>query len=190
VLGADGEINHSNAPGFSAGMRYFRYAAPVVALAAFAFPVALNAAGAPAQHVRGTISAVTPKLVTVTTATGSVSVPLDAKTKVAGVVPATASEITSGTFIGTANVPGPGAARALEVVVFPKALAGTGEGDYPWDLPARGRSSSTMTNGTVASGGSRTSMMTNATVKNVTNGSRQDGHPHVQGRDKNRRNSG
>ena len=150
-----------------------------VASSAFALPAA--AANAPQPHVRGTISTVSPTALTVTTATGSVDVPVDAKTKVAGVVPASASEIRPGTFIGTANVPGPGAARALEVVVFPKAMAGTGEGDYPWDLPA-GNQHPKMTNGTVA-GGNRSmmtngtvggsgghSMMTNATVSNVSGG--------------------
>ena len=35
---------------------------------------------------------------------------------------------------------------ALEVLIFPAAMKGTGEGSYPWDL----RPDSTMTNGTVA----------------------------------------
>ncbi len=129
---------------------------------------ALAAAPSPAHHVRGTISALSATTLTVATATGAVSVPLDAKTKVVGVSPASASEITAGTYIGTANVPGAGAARALEVVVFPKAMAGAGEGDYAWDLPAGGKHSM-MTNGTVAAGGH--SMMTNATVSTVSGGS-------------------
>ncbi|GAC1501949.1 MAG: hypothetical protein NVS1B2_27230 [Vulcanimicrobiaceae bacterium] len=155
-------------------MKYV-YVARAIALAACTLPVTAVAATAPAAHVRGTIAAVSSTSVTVETASGSIDVPVDAKTKIVGVVPATAAEITPGTFIGTANVPGPGSAKALEVVVFPKAMAGTGEGDYPWDLPAGGKAStmtngtvggraSTMTNGTV---GAKRSMMTNATVKNV-----------------------
>jgi hypothetical protein len=114
------------------------------------------------HHVRGVVSAVLANAITVKTATGSDSVPIDAKTRIVGVVPATADEITSGTFIGTANVPGATStsARALEVVVFPASMAGAGEGDYAWDLPAGGGHSS-MTNGTVAP--SHT-MMTNGTV--------------------------
>jgi hypothetical protein len=54
------------------------------------------------------------------------------------------------------------------VVVFPKALAGTGEGDYPWDLPAGGGHMSSMTNGTVTP--RKMSSMTNATVSHVTSG--------------------
>ena len=62
---------------------------------------------------------------------------------------------------------------ALEVVVFPDAMRGTGEGHYDWDpLPdttlGGGKVSSSMTNGTVASsaaaGGKVASTMTNGTV--------------------------
>ncbi|WP_252721386.1 hypothetical protein, partial [Acinetobacter baumannii] len=45
------------------------------------------------------------------------------------------SAIAPGSFIGTAAEPGPdGQLQALEVLVFPEALRGTGEGHYPWDL--------------------------------------------------------
>lgn len=40
-----------------------------------------------------------------------------------------------------------GTLEALEVVVFPEAARGTGEGHYPWDL----RTDSSMTNATVSS---------------------------------------
>jgi hypothetical protein len=79
-------------------------------------------------------------------------------TRIAGVAPAGRSEIQPGTFIGTANVASTNGRRALEVVVFPESMRGTGEGNYPWDLPTPGGSA--MTNGTV----SRGSMMTNGTV--------------------------
>jgi hypothetical protein len=121
-------------------------------------------AEAPAIHVRGTVSSTAGDKVTIATARGAVAVTLTAATKFAAVTPGNIADIVPGTFIGTANVPGEGAARALEVVVFPKALAGTGEGDYPWDLPAPGGHSS-MTNGTVAE--PRGSSMTNATVAHV-----------------------
>jgi len=120
------------------------------------------------HHVRGTVSVVAGNKLTITTAQGPVVVTIGPETKYAGVLPASVDDITTGTFIGTANVPGPGAARALEVVVFPAALAGTGEGDYPWDLPASGGHMSAMTNGTVAA--PKLSSMTNATVSHVANG--------------------
>jgi hypothetical protein len=139
-------------------------------LALLSLPAAARADSPPALHIRGMVTQVTADEITVKTSSGSVSVPIDDKTKVVGVVATTAAEITSGTFIGTANVPEATSTstRALEVVVFPQSMAGTGEGDYPWDLPApKGHSS--MTNGTVEPRHAG-SMMTNATVTGVNNG--------------------
>jgi hypothetical protein len=135
---------------------------------ALAFPLEAQAAPAPTMHVRGTIAVVSGNRVTVTTAKGPVVIVLGPKTRFAGVIPGSVDDIKDGTFIGTANVPGPGAARALEVVVFPPAMKGTGEGDYPWDLPAGGNSMSAMTNGTVMK--PKHTAMTNATVTKVANG--------------------
>ncbi|MBD5655087.1 MAG: hypothetical protein IAI50_07880 [Candidatus Eremiobacteraeota bacterium] len=145
----------------------FPSAAAALVLASSAVVAAADAP--PAHHVRGTVSAVAGNKITIATAQGSVTVTTGATTRYAGVVPASANDIMAGTFIGTANVPGAGAARALEVVVFPKAMAGTGEGDYPWDLPATSGHMSSMTNGTVAA--PKMSSMTNATVSHVDNGS-------------------
>jgi hypothetical protein len=139
------------------------------AAAVLALPIVATAAAAPTMHVRGTIAVVAGNRVTVTTAKGPVVVMLGPKTRFAGVIPGTVDDIKDGTFIGTANVPGPGsAARALEVVVFPPSMKGTGEGDYPWDLPAGGNSMSAMTNGTVMK--PKMSAMTNATVTKIANG--------------------
>src|SRR5271157_4982172 len=53
----------------------------------------------------------------------------------------------AGDFVGIASMPKPsGGDGAIEVLVFPAALKGTGEGSYPWDL----KPGSTMTNATVA----------------------------------------
>ena len=66
---------------------------------------------------------------------------------IAEVIPTDITAIQPGSFIGTAAVPRPdGQLQALEVVVFPEAARGSGEGHYPWDLKAE----STMTNATVA----------------------------------------
>jgi hypothetical protein len=135
------------------------------------------AADSPA-HIRGTIVSATPENLTVKTNEGSVSVALDAATRISGIVPSSLDQIKAGTFVGIANVPGTGASSALEVVVFPEALKGSGLGDYPWDLsPAAaqgGAQTSAMTNGTVkssatASGIATTSAMTNGTVKKASN---------------------
>jgi hypothetical protein len=140
--------------------------------------VAVSAAIAadPPAHIRGTIVSATPDTLTVKTSQGNVSVAMDASTRIAGVVPSSADQIRAGTFVGIANVPGAAGASALEVVVFPEAMKGTGLGDYPWDLAPQGpqtAQSSAMTNGTVKSstGGAvaTTSAMTNGTVKNTSN---------------------
>ena len=66
---------------------------------------------------------------------------------IAEVIPTDITAIQPGSFIGTAAVPRPdGQLQSLEVVVFPEAARGSGEGHYPWDL----KPDSTMTNATVA----------------------------------------
>jgi hypothetical protein len=63
------------------------------------------------------------------------------------VVPIALNAVDSGKFIGAAAMKMPdGTMRALEVLVFPEAMRGTGEGHFPWDLQPE----STMTNATVA----------------------------------------
>ena len=55
-------------------------------------------------------------------------------------------DIKPGDFVGIASLPGSaGGDGAIEVLIFPPAMKGTGEGSYPWDLKPK----STMTNGTV-----------------------------------------
>jgi hypothetical protein len=66
---------------------------------------------------------------------------------IAEVIPTDITAIQPGSFIGTAAMPRPdGQLQSLEVVVFPEAARGSGEGHYPWDL----KPESTMTNATVA----------------------------------------
>ncbi|MBE7249512.1 MAG: metal ABC transporter permease, partial [Actinomycetospora chiangmaiensis] len=76
-----------------------------------------------------------------------------------------------GSFIGTAAKAGakPGDPPvALEVLIFPEALRGAGEGHYPWDRLPDGAGSgpveTSMTNGTVKAPDVETTM-TNGTVK-------------------------
>jgi hypothetical protein len=109
---------------------------------------------------------------------GSVSVAVDATTQISGIVPSSVDQIKAGTFVGIANVPGTSASSALEVVVFPDSMKGSGLGDYPWDLHPRGAQApqnSAMTNGAVkstdASGIANASAMTNGTVKSTSNAS-------------------
>lgn len=119
--------------------------------------------GGPAVHIRGTIANASPSVLAVKADRGTLQVTVLPSTAVAGVVPGSASDIKPNTFIGAANVPGSGSSRALEVVVFPNSMRGTGEGDYAWDLQPHGQSSM-MTNGSVSHG----SMMTNGTVSHAS----------------------
>ena len=122
-------------------------------ITAAATGISLLGAIAPAlaapQHVRGSVTAITGTQITVVTRSGNVeSFALSSDTHFLGESTGTVADIKPGSYIGSAAVPmagNTGKLRALEVTVFPPAMAGIGEGHYPYDL---GKSSS-MTNGTV-----------------------------------------
>ena len=58
-----------------------------------------------------------------------------------GVVKATLADIKPGSFVGIGAMPqADGTQRALEVLIFPDAMRGTGEGHYPWDLQPKSTS--------------------------------------------------
>lgn len=107
-----------------------------------------TAQAADAQRVRGTVVSFAPSLLTVKTRQGDTSaIKLNADWKISGVASASVKDIKQGDFLGIASVSkADGGSGALEVVVFPAAMKGTGEGDRPWDLQPNSR----MTNGTVA----------------------------------------
>ncbi len=127
----------------------------------------LAQAAAP-ERLRGTIETVEPNAITVKTSDGkSERVALADDAKVSWVIPASLDQIKEGTFIGTATK-GENPMTALEVVLFPEAMRGTGEGQYPWDEIAD----------TTAGGAKVRSAMTNGTVKAETTGSAA--HPKVK----------
>ena len=151
----------NNALTFFAGLG----ALAAVSTAAVAAPPPANAV-----RVRGTIQSITPKLLTVSSATGPIKVLLAGPPTVVSVIPSSRAQIKPGAFLGIASVAGAnGTQRAAEVVVFPEAARGTGEGSYAWDLPAGAHGHSKMTNGTVSQS---VSQMTNGTVSHsrMTNG--------------------
>lgn len=130
-----------------------------------------------AQHVRGTLQDVTPDALSVAPYQGgTTSVPIDAKTGFAWVAPSSLSTLKDGDFIGTATTGPDDALRAVELVIFPDSMRGSGEGHYDWDVPgvvaatgADSNGASSMTNGTVQ----QKSGMTNGTVQHhsgMTNG--------------------
>lgn len=127
-----------------------------IAISALATSAAFAAGGTP-ERLRGTVASVTPGSVTIETYAGKpVTVALNDKTAYLRVEKSSLSHVDKGSFIGTATKDVGGTQVALEVVVFPPAMRGTGEGHYAWDkipdttLAGGARTSSTMTNGNVA----------------------------------------
>lgn len=101
------------------------------------------------MRLRGTIEKVDPTAIVVKERSGeTMTLALADTFSVSEVLPVDPSAIQSGAFVGTAAVTGAdGTLSALEVLVFPEAARGTGEGHSPWDL----QPGSTMTNATVTS---------------------------------------
>ena len=114
--------------------------------AAIALPV--FAQTAPPTRIRGTIEAAMPGKLSVKTRDGeSVDIKLNEPLTVLTVKPVDLATIDTNTYVGIATRTGPGGTmQAIEVLVFPEAMRGAGEGSYPWDLEP----GSTMTNGAVS----------------------------------------
>ncbi|NEK17102.1 hypothetical protein [Rhizobium leguminosarum] len=99
-------------------------------------------------HVRGSIVDYQGSTLKVKTREGeTIDIALADDWKVAGVADAKVTDIKPGDFVGIASLPRTdGGDGALEVLIFPPAMKGTGEGSYGWDL----KPDSSMTNATVA----------------------------------------
>ncbi|MBY3211702.1 hypothetical protein [Rhizobium laguerreae] len=99
-------------------------------------------------HVRGSIVTYSGSTLTVKTREGeTVDVTLADGWKLASVANAAVTDIKPGDFVGIASLPSEGGGDgALEVLIFPPAMKGAGEGSYGWDL----KPNSSMTNATVA----------------------------------------
>jgi len=110
--------------------------------------IALAQAPAPTQRLRGTVKSFDGTTLLVAERSGeTVPLALADNFSVNEVVPIELAAIRAGSYIGTAALPGAdGSLRAVEVLVFPEAARGTGEGHSAWDL----QPGSTMTNATVA----------------------------------------
>jgi Domain of unknown function (DUF5666) len=113
---------------------------------AFVFAASAAMAQAPTR-IRGTIEKVDGSTLSIKSREGQdLTLNLAPNASVSAVIKASLSDIKPNTFVGIAAVSdGKGGWRALEVLVFPESLRGTGEGDRPWDLVPE----STMTNATV-----------------------------------------
>jgi hypothetical protein len=123
-----------------------KWLAPIMALAC-----AAALAQAPADkpvRMRGAVQSFDGKTLVVKERSGEiVDLVMPAGTSVTEAVPIEIAAIQPGSYIGTAAMPAAdGTLTALEVLVFPEAARGTGEGFSAWDL----QPGSTMTNATVA----------------------------------------
>ena len=116
--------------------------------ASLAVPATAMAQSHDPVRIRGDIVAASDTALKVKTREGdTVDVALGTDLKVAGVAKADIADIAPGNFVGIASLPkADGGDGALEVVIFPPAMNGVGEGSYGWDLQPK----STMTNATVA----------------------------------------
>ncbi len=106
------------------------------------------AQGTPPVRLRATVvSYSAPNLVVKERSGKVISLTVPEDIGVVEVIPTDITAIQPGSYIGTAALPrADGKLESLEVVVFPEAARGAGEGHYPWDL----KPDSSMTNATVA----------------------------------------
>ncbi len=110
---------------------------------------ALQGAGAAERvRVRGVVESLDGDMLKVKSHGGNdITVALKSGWNVTGVVKAAVGDIKPGDFVGIASQPNSDQINsAIEVVIFPASMKGTGEGDRPWDV----KPNSAMTNATVA----------------------------------------
>ena len=120
----------------------------IVATAAVLLLGTAAMAQTPGTRLRGEVEALNGTTLTLKAADGrKIKVALAPGFSVGGMAAAKAADIGKGSFIGVGAKPQPdGTLLAVQVVIFPEAMRGTGEGHRPWGvLP-----DATMTNATVA----------------------------------------
>lgn len=124
----------------------FKLAASFIALTLAGAAFAQSSAGKP-ERIRGDIVSVAGTTLTVHRRSGdNVTVDMSDASHINAVKAIQLSDIKPGSYVGAAAMPGSdGKLTAKEVLVFPEAARGTGEGHYAWDLGAN----SSMTNANV-----------------------------------------
>lgn len=148
----------------------------------------VGATAAPQKtRVHGTIASANGQSVAIDSLNGkTVKLTLGPDTTYASVVPSSLSDIKSGDFVGIGATGPDSKLAAMEVVVFPDSMRGTGEGHYAWSVP--GAIASADRNGSVqhetgtgeASGAPPVQgTMTNGTVTGTSRGANEA--PPVQG---------
>ncbi len=125
----------------------FKFAALALASAVATLATSPAALAADGVRVRGTVVSLAGDQLLVKSREGdNVAITLAPDWKAGGIAQAQLSDIKPGDFVGVASLPGAKVDGALEVLVFPPAMRGTGEGSYGWDL----KPNSSMTNGAVS----------------------------------------
>jgi hypothetical protein len=162
------------------------FSAAALASAAIIGLAATAVAAEPPTPVRGEIQSLSGNTLHIKSYDGKpIELTLDSLTRYQSVVPAHLSDIKKGDFVGVGATGPDDGLQALEVLIFPGSMRGTGEGHYAWSVPAavanadRQAASAapgtppvqgTMTNGTVVGSGSSEAApsvqgtMTNGTV--------------------------
>ena len=112
------------------------------------FPTLALAQAPAATRIRGNITAVQGADISVSPPEGSpVTIHLNDNVQVAAITKGSLADIKTGTFIGAGARPQPdGTLQAVQIVIFPEAMRGTGEGHRAWGVLPE----ATMTNATVA----------------------------------------
>lgn len=135
------------------------------------------------QHIQGTIQSVQGHTLTIESYSGhkTTKVTLTSGTKYAWLVRSSLSKIKKGDFIGTAALGPKNKMTAQEVVIFPASMRGTGEGHYPWHMPAAVAQHDAEAGGAGNSGGSAggppvKGTMTNGTIVDTSQSSATSSH--------------
>ena len=107
-----------------------------------------NANAADRVRVHGTVENLDGDPLTIKGSDGQdIVVTMTSGLKVLGVKNASAADVRTGDFVGIGSQPTAGGINgAVQVVIFPASMKGTGEGDRPWNVRPNG----SMTNATVA----------------------------------------
>jgi hypothetical protein len=90
----------------------------------------------PPVRIRGTVEKLDGHVLTVKSRDGqSVPITLADNVAVAYLVKASMADVKSGDYLASTGIKGTdGKVHAIEVRIFPEAMRGGGEGQYPWDL--------------------------------------------------------
>jgi hypothetical protein len=123
------------------------FAGALIALLALPAAAQNTPEGTPTR-IRGTVEKLDGQALAVKSRDGQqLTIALAPNFAVSAVVKKSLADIKAGDYVGAAWTKGTdGKLHAIEVLIFPEALRGTGEGERPWDLTP----DSQMTNATVA----------------------------------------